>query len=86
MGYRPKASSMRDSPKDHISAAMVYGKPFKRSGDIYDLLPMNELAMESISCPLTPKSHSFTSPRELTRIFDGFISAKKLRYHVQCQT
>ena len=30
--------------------------------------------MESISCPLTPKSHILISPREFTRMFEGFTS------------
>lgn len=30
--------------------------------------------MESMSCPLTPKSHSLISPRELTRMLEGFTS------------
>ena len=30
--------------------------------------------MESMSWPLTPKSHSLISPRELTRMLDGFTS------------
>ena len=37
-------------------------------------MPTNEFAIESISCPLTPKSHSLISPRELTRMLDGFTS------------
>ena len=44
--------------------------------DIYDLVPTNEFAMESISWPLTPKSHILISPLELTRMFDGFTSEK----------
>ena len=46
--------------------------------DMYDLVPTKEFAMESISCPLTPKSHSLISPREFTRMFDGFTSVKKI--------
>lgn len=30
--------------------------------------------MESMSWPLTPKSHSLISPRELTRMLEGFTS------------
>ena len=45
-----------------------------RHTDIYDRVPTNELAIESISCPLTPKSHILISPREFTRMFDGFTS------------
>jgi hypothetical protein len=41
---------------------------------MYDRVPMNVLAIESISWPLTPKSHSFISPAELMSMFDGFIS------------
>ena len=33
--------------------------------------------MESMSCPLTPKSHSLISPRELTRMLDGFTSGSR---------
>ena len=47
--------------------------------DMYDLVPTKEFAMESISCPLTPKSHSLISPREFTRMFDGFTSVKKIK-------
>ena len=47
---------------------------------MYDLVPTNELAMEFMSWPLTPKSHSFISPLELTKIFDGFTSVRE--WHV----
>ena len=30
--------------------------------------------MESINCPLTPKSHSLISPWEFIRMLDGFTS------------
>lgn len=33
--------------------------------------------MESMSCPLTPKSHNLISPRELTRMLDGFTSGSR---------
>jgi len=42
--------------------------------DMYERVPTNELAIESISCLLTPKSHNLISPRELTRMLDGFTS------------
>ena len=45
--------------------------------DMYDLVPTNELAIESISWPLTPKSQSLISPLELTKILDGFTSREK---------
>lgn len=32
--------------------------------------------MESMSCPLTPKSHSLISPRELTRMLEGLTSER----------
>lgn len=35
--------------------------------------------MESMSWPLTPKSHSLISPRELTRMLDGFTSGGRAR-------
>lgn len=41
---------------------------------MYERVPTNELAIESINCPLTPKSQIFISPREFTNIFDGFTS------------
>lgn len=41
---------------------------------MYDLVPTNELAIESINCPLTPKSQILTSPLEFIKIFDGLIS------------
>ena len=44
---------------------------------MYDLVPTNELAIESISWPLTPKSQSLISPLELTKILDGFTSREK---------
>lgn len=31
--------------------------------------------MESMSCPLTPKSQSLISPREFTRMLEGLTSA-----------
>lgn len=37
--------------------------------------------MESMSCPLTPKSHSLISPREFTRMLEGLTSNG--RGHVQ---
>lgn len=33
--------------------------------------------MESISCPLTPKSQSLISPLEFTKMLDGLTSGKK---------
>lgn len=33
--------------------------------------------MESMSCPLTPKSQSLISPREFTRMLEGLTSAGK---------
>lgn len=33
--------------------------------------------MESISCPLTPKSQSLISPREFTRMLEGLTSVKR---------
>lgn len=42
--------------------------------DMYERVPTKELAMESMSCPLTPKSHSLISPREFTRMLDGLTS------------
>jgi len=53
-----------------------YSKPTA----MYDRVPTNELtndALELRSRPLTPKSHSLISPRELTRILDGLISLEK---------
>ena len=41
---------------------------------IYERVPTNELAIESMSMHETPKSQSFTSPWLLTRMFDGFMS------------
>lgn len=42
--------------------------------DMYDLVPTNEFAKESISCPDTPKSHSLISPLELTNTLEGLTS------------
>ena len=44
---------------------------------MYDLVPTKELAMELMSCPLTPKSQSLISPLEFTRMFDGFTSVRE---------
>ena len=44
---------------------------------MYDLVPTKEFAIESINWPLTPKSHSLISPRELTNMFDGFTSVEQ---------
>ena len=41
---------------------------------IYDLVPTNELAMESMSIPDTPKSHSLISPLLFTSMFEGLTS------------
>jgi hypothetical protein len=41
---------------------------------MYDRVPINVFAIESINCPLTPKSHSFISPDEFIRIFEGLTS------------
>ena len=46
---------------------------------IYDLVPTKEFAIESISCPLTPKSHNLISPLELTSMFEGFTSVKRFK-------
>ena len=43
---------------------------------MYDLVPTNENATESISWPLTPKSHSLISPFEFTNILEDLTSAK----------
>lgn len=48
---------------------------YKLLTDIYDRVPTNEFAMESINCPLTPKSQIFISPREFTSILEGLTSA-----------
>lgn len=40
-------------------------------------MPTNEFAIESISCPLTPKSQSLISPLEFTKMLDGLTSGKK---------
>lgn len=45
--------------------------------DMYDLVPTKELAMESISWPLTPKSHNLISPLEFTSMFDGLTSVRE---------
>lgn len=42
--------------------------------DIYDLVPTNEFAIESINCPETPKSHILISPALLTKMLLGFTS------------
>jgi hypothetical protein len=53
---------------------------------MYDLVPTNELAMESINWPLTPKSQSLISPLELIRMLEGFTSkfmeGKTIIYHL----
>ena len=36
---------------------------------------MNVFAIESMSCPLTPKSHSLISPSEFMRILEGLTSS-----------
>lgn len=45
--------------------------------------------MESINWPLTPKSHSLISPREFTRMLEGFTSGDSVtgvRLHPLCPT
>lgn len=44
---------------------------------MYDLVPTKELAMESMSWPLTPKSHNLISPLEFTSMFEGLTSVKE---------
>lgn len=39
-------------------------------------MPTKEFAIESISCPLTPKSQSLISPLEFTKMLDGLTSGK----------
>lgn len=43
---------------------------------MYVEVPTKVNAMELISSPETPKSQSLISPRELQRIFEGFMSAR----------
>lgn len=45
--------------------------------DMQERVPTNEFAIESISCPLTPKSQSLISPLEFTKMLDGLTSGKK---------
>lgn len=45
-----------------------------RSGAMYVDVPTKVSAMELISSPETPKSHSLMPPLELTRMLDGLIS------------
>lgn len=42
--------------------------------------------MESISCPLTPKSQSLISPREFTRMLEGLTSVKKKKQEMTAQS
>ncbi len=54
---------------------------------MYDLVPTNEFAIESMSWPETPKSQILISPLELTKIFEGFTSLKeKKTQHLLCFT
>ena len=46
---------------------------------MYERVPTNEFAIESISCPLTPKSHILISPPEFSRMLDGLTSTKRER-------
>jgi hypothetical protein len=41
---------------------------------MYMDVPTNVLAIELMSSPETPKSHSLISPFELHKIFEGLIS------------
>lgn len=57
---------------------------FPRLTAMYDLVPTNEFAIELISCPLTPKSHSLISPLELTRMLEGFTSIREREGGAYC--
>ena len=63
--------------------------PCSRSGDIYDLVPTNEFAIESINCTLTPKSQILISPLEFIKMLDGYYfkeekeKCEKIRIHFE---
>ena len=50
--------------------------------DMYERVPTNEFAIESINWPLTPKSHILISPFELTNILEGFTSERQIENEV----
>jgi hypothetical protein len=50
----------------------------KRRTLMYVDVPTKVSAMEFISSPETPKSQILISPLELNRIFDGFISERRV--------
>lgn len=45
---------------------------------MYIEVPTNEFAMEFMSSPETPKSHSLISPDELRRMLDGLMSVYRI--------
>ena len=73
-GNRPMASSSNDRPRLQTSDLTEYWAPFIRSGAMYVEVPTKVFAIELMSSPDTPKSHSLICPRELTRMLDGFMS------------
>lgn len=92
-GNRPRASSMRDTPRDQTSDLIVYGAPWIRSGSlgqlnfiheisqltlIYVLVPTNVFAIELISSPETPKSQILISPLVFAKMLEGLISTDQL--------
>jgi hypothetical protein len=92
-GNRPRASSMRDTPRDQTSDLIVYGAPWIRSGYgsaqyrsarngqltlMYVLVPTKVFAMELMSSPETPKSQILISPLVFARMLDGLISISQL--------
>ena len=51
--------------------------------DMYDRVPTNDIAIESINWPLTPKSHILISPLVFTRMLDGFTSEKQAKASIR---
>jgi hypothetical protein len=82
--FPPSVKEKKKKEKSHPHPHMIQNHkytffkicplPIKILTAMYDLVPTNELAMESINCPLTPKSQILISPREFTRMFEGLTS------------
>lgn len=76
---RLDTNTTKQNSVDKLNWDHIFEAGFKEDQltDMYDLVPTKELAIESMSCPLTPKSHNLISPRELTSMFEGFTSVGK---------
>ena len=76
VGHLPTAHSIKMIPRLHRSVSLKYWEPERRSGDMYDIVPTQDVRQSMLVSvwPLTPKSASLTTPFLFSRMFAGFMS------------